>query len=251
MKGVLLDLGGVVYVGRSPIEGALAAIGRLRDAGLPVRFITNTTRRSRRELLAELARIGLAITDDELLTPAASARSLLEARLLSPYLLVHPNLLEDFAGLAASGPPAVVVGDAGESFTYDRLNAAYRLLAGGAEFIALARNRIFRDDDGELSLDAGAFIVALEYASGRSAVLIGKPSPDFFGLAARSLGCPPDEIAIVGDDAEADVGGAKAAGLKGVLVRTGKYQPGDEKRAIPAPDHVADDLGAAVEWLLG
>ncbi len=251
IRGVLLDLGGVVYVGSTPIEGALAAIERLRAAGLPVRFITNTTRRCRRRVIADLGQMGLKVSEAELLTPALLARAYLERHGLSPFLLVHPDLEEDFAGLALGGAEAVVVGDAGEHFTYDRLNRAFRKVLSGAKLLALAMNRNFKDADGELSLDAGPFVTALEYASRTKAELIGKPSPEFYALAIDGLGYEPASIAMIGDDAEADIGGAMAAGLRTVLVRTGKYRPGDEKALPMTPDRISDDLADAVAWILG
>lgn len=250
-KGVLLDLGGVVFYGQTLIEGALEAVGRLSESGLPVRFLTNTTRRSATRLRADLDAMGLAIAGADLLTPARLAVDYLTTHGLSPHLLVHEGLEEEFAHLPRDLPEAVVVGDAGERFSFARLNAAYRKLETGAEFLALAENRNFKDADGELSMDAGAFVRALEFASGRQATVLGKPSADFFGLAVRSLGCQAREAVMVGDDAEADVGGALAAGLAGVLVRTGKYRDGDEERLDPPPTHVADDLTAAVAWILG
>ena len=122
VRGILMDLGGVIYVGSTPIDGAIAAVERLRDAGLPLRFITNTTRRPRRQVIADLGRMGLRVWDNELLTPALMARAFLEKHVLSPFLVVHPELEEDFAGLAPGRSEAVVVGDSGEYFTYDRLN---------------------------------------------------------------------------------------------------------------------------------
>ena len=117
-------------------------------------------------------------------------------------------------------------------------------------FYALAKNRSFQDDDGERSLDTGAFVAALEYATQREATVLGKPAAAFFHAAVESLGCQPEQTVMVGDDVEADVGGAMDAGLKGVLVRTGKYQDGDEEAISPPPDHVAADLAAAADWIL-
>ena len=250
VRGILLDLGGVVYFGQTLIEGALEAIDRLRTVGLPVRFLTNTTRRSAKRLTADLARMGLRLEPGELLTPGQMAVEYLTAHRLTPHLLIHEGLGEEFAALPPGDAEAVVVGDAGERFTFANMNAAYRKLEAGAEFLALAENRNFKDADGELSIDAGAFVRALEYASGREATVLGKPSADFFAQAVAALGCPAEETVMVGDDAEADVGGAMAAGLMGVLVRTGKYRPGDEDRLDPAPTHVAEDLAAAVDWIL-
>ncbi len=249
-KGVLLDLGGVVYVGDAPLPGALEALGRLRASGAALRYITNTTRTPKRAMLDKLRRLGVPAGEADLFMPALAARRHIEARGLSPALLVHPALEEDFAGLSAEGPKAVVVGDAARGFTYPALNAAFRALEAGAEFLALARNRSFQDDDGALSLDAGPFVAALEFASGREATLFGKPSRAFFEAALGSLGCSGAQAVMIGDDVESDIAGAMAVGMAGLLVRTGKYRPGDEARVTPPPNAVLADLTEAVDWIL-
>lgn len=249
-KGVLIDLGGVVYLGDTPLPGAIEALERLRQAGVAVRFLTNTTRTPHGELLARLGEMGIAVPGDELFTPAIAARRLIAGQGFTPHLLVHPALEEDFAGLEGGGQLALVVGDAAEGFTYAAMNAAFRALEQGAAFYALANNRCFRDADGELSLDAGPFVAALAFASRREPVVLGKPSRDFFDAALASMGCAPGEAAMIGDDVESDVGGAQEAGIAGVLVTTGKYAQGDETRIAPPPSMVASDLAEAVERLL-
>ena len=246
-SGVLLDLGGVVYVGTQALPGAVDAIMRLKRAGVAVRFLTNTTRRPLRKLVEDLRALGVEAAPDEVFTPARAARHRLAGRV--PHLLVHPGLREDFE-VPEGRPEMVVVGDAGETFSYANLNEAFRILEGGADLIALAMNRTFKDDDGSPSLDAGPFVRALEYAGARQAELIGKPSAAFFQAALDSLGVPAAQAAMIGDDVESDVGGALAAGLAGLLVRTGKYKPGDEGRIDPAPTAVVEDLAAAVDWIL-
>ena len=251
IRAVLLDLVGVVYQGERPLPGAVEAVAGLRKAGLRLRFLTNTTRMPRRALLSRLNEMGIAIAEEELFTPAQAARTWLTTRGLSPHLWIHPDLEEDFANLDGSGGEAVVVGDAARGFTYAALNAAFRKLLDGAEFLALARNRSFKDDDGELSLDAGPFVTALEYACQREAVLFGKPAADFFQAALASAGCDGEEAVMVGDDAEADVAGALAAGVgSALLVRTGKYRAGDENRVKPAPSDTVEDLAAAARWIM-
>jgi HAD superfamily hydrolase (TIGR01458 family) len=247
LRTVLLDLGGVFYEGGRVLPGALDALARLRASGLPLRFITNTTRQSRGALLRELAGRGIVIAEEELLTPAAAAHDLLRARGLRPLLLIHPDLAPDFAGLDTSGPNAVVVGDAGDHFSYAGLNEAFRLLHRGAPLLALGRNRYFQGGDG-LSLDAGPFVAALEYASGVKAQLLGKPAAAIFATALRFPACQPAEAVMIGDDVESDVNGAIDAGLRGILVRTGKYRPGDESR-MKAGGAVAADITAAVASL--
>jgi HAD superfamily hydrolase (TIGR01458 family) len=187
LRGVLLDLAGVVYDGDTLIPGSAEAIGRLREAGLSVRFISNTTRSPRKALVAQLAGFGIQVADDEVLTPAGAAIAWLLENGRSPHLVVHPKLGPEFDGVKFAGPPAVVVGDAGETFDYAMLNRAFRQLMDGADFIALANNRVFKDRDGLRSMDAGAFVAALEFASGAKATVIGKPAPAFFeaGLRAR------------------------------------------------------------------
>ncbi|WP_282609035.1 TIGR01458 family HAD-type hydrolase [Pelagibius sp. Alg239-R121] len=249
IKAVLLDLSGVIYVGNRVLPGALEAVARLRDADLPIRFLTNTTRTAKQGILEKLRGMGLEIADDELFTPAAAARDWLIRHKRAPHLLIHPDLAEDFQGLPDYAEKAVVIGDAGKSFTYDSLNAAFRAF-DGAEFLALANNRTFKDQDGQLSLDAGPFVAALEFATRRKATVLGKPSPDFFGAALESMVCAVEDAVMVGDDAEMDVAGALAAGLGyGVLVRTGKYVEGVEVSVDPRPSAVVDDLTAAVRWI--
>lgn len=250
VKGMLLDLDGVVYVGHTVLPGSLDAISRIRAAQVPLKFITNTTRRPLRRIVSDLGQLGLRVQAEDIYTPAAIAQGFLRQRNLRPFLVAHPDLHEDFSELATDGDEAVVVGDAGEFFTYDLLNQAYRKLLQGAAFLALAKNRGFRDHDGEMSLDAGPFVAALEYASQREATVLGKPSSTFFNLAVEGLHCAPEHVVMIGDDAEADVGGAMAAGLMGVLVRTGKYQPGQEALLAERPTLVAENLKAAVDLLL-
>jgi HAD superfamily hydrolase (TIGR01458 family) len=251
IRAVLLDLAGVVYQGEQPLPGAVDAVADLRNAGLRLRFLTNTTRMPRRALLSRLNDMGIPIAAEELFTPAQAARAWLSARKLSPHLLIHPDLAEDFADLDAGDGEAVVVGDAAQGFAYPALNAAFRKLLAGAQFLALARNRSFKDEDGELSLDAGAFVAALEYAAQREAVLLGKPAPDFFRGALASIECDGREAVMVGDDAEADVAGALAAGIGGAfLVRTGKYRQGDETKVDPRPSGVVEDLAAAARSIV-
>ena len=251
ISGALLDLAGVVYDGDHALPGAVSALGRLREAGLSLRFVTNTTRMPKRKVLGRLAKLGLDIEDSELFTPGEAARNWLAANDCSPSLLVHPNLVEEFAGEGGRPHRAVIIGDAGEDFDFARLNHAFRELIGGAPFIALAKNRSFKDDDGALSLDAGAFVTALEFATGREALVLGKPSPAFFQAALASMNCAPESAVMVGDDAESDIAGALDAGLAAaVLVRTGKYRRGDETRFSPTPTATVADLSAATDWIL-
>lgn len=247
---VLLDLSGVLYVGDSALPGAADALSRLARAGMPAAFVTNVSQQPRNDLVAHLHRLGLAVDAASLLTAPDVARAYLKRHGLSPMLLVHPSIVPEFADLVGATPDAVLLGDAGDGFTHARLNRAFRLLMDGAPLLAMGNNRYFREADG-LSLDIGPYVAALEYAAETRAVLLGKPAPEFFAAALERLGRAPAEAVMIGDDAEADVGGALRAGLRGILVRTGKYRPGDEQRVGAPGAVVCADVGEAVDRIIG
>lgn len=242
VRGCLLDLSGVLHVGSAPLPGAREAVNRLRRLPIGLRFLTNTSRTPHALLLAQMNQMGLDIAADELLTAPLATRLVLEQRRLRPYLLIHPRLRPDFAGLPRHRPNAVVVGDAGPYFSYQRLNRALRLLMQGAPLLAIAQNRYFMAADG-LNLDAGAFVAGLEYAAGLRAEVIGKPAATMFHAACAQLGLPPDQVVMVGDDVDADVRGALDAGLQAALVRTGKFRETDAVQLgsrAPVYAHVMD-----------
>ena len=247
IDGVVLDLSGVLYEGDQALPGARESLQALRELGPALRFVTNTTRSTRADLLARLHGLGLEIPEEELITAARAARELLEHRGLTPLLAVHPDLEPEFAGLADGEPDAVLVADAGERFDYALLNRAFRLLMDGAPLLAINRNRYFHEGEA-LSLDAGPFVAALEYAAGVEAEVIGKPQPALFRYATESMGCDPAACVMVGDDVESDVNGALEAGLQALLVRTGKYLEGDAER-MAAGGRVVADIGEAVRWI--
>jgi HAD superfamily hydrolase (TIGR01458 family) len=225
LRALLIDLDGVLYVEDEPIAGAREAVERVRAAGLALRFVTNTTARSRSHTLQKLGRLGFAVGDQELLTPAALAVAHCERHeLRRAALVMNEEVKRDFVALEESDDPqAVIVGDLGDAFGYDVLNRAFRHVMAGAELIALQKNRYWLRPDG-LSLDVGPFVAALEYATGREAYVVGKPARGFFDEILRGLGVDADAAAMVGDDVESDIGGAMRAGLAGILVRTGKYR---------------------------
>jgi HAD superfamily hydrolase (TIGR01458 family) len=248
-KAVLIDLSGTLHVSQQPLPGAVHAIERLRRAGLKLLFASNTSSRNRRQLHQCLRRQGFDIAEEELFTAPRVVRRYLQIHSLRPHLLVHPDLVEEFAGLPQQDPDTVVVGFAPALFNYDSLNHAFRLLKKGARLIATGRTACFEGADG-LLLDAGPFVTALEYAAGTRALVLGKPSPGFFHAALEEVGCRAEEAVMIGDDAESDVGGALAAGLGSILVQTGKYRRGDEHKIGRPGALVVADIGAAAAHIL-
>jgi HAD superfamily hydrolase (TIGR01458 family) len=239
IRGILLDLSGVLYSGDELIPGAIHAIEKLSKTKLPIRYITNTTRSPRQSIIERLDRMGFNIETDDVFTAPIAAKHYLISNNLNPYLLIHPKLEVEFADIKVIKPNSVLVGDAAEGFSYEHMNNAFRLLLDGAPLFAMGINRYFKEGD-QFSLDAGPFVNALEFASNAKATVIGKPAREFYLSAVESLGCAPQETVMVGDDVEADVIGAVAAGLQGILVRTGKYRSGDEEHIENQADCVAD-----------
>ena len=226
IDAVLLDLDGVLYVEGELLPGADEAVKRLRGAGIALRFVTNTTAHSRSQTLEKLRDFGIELEEDELVTPAALARRHCEdAGHRTVALIMNDAVKADFEGLeeADTDVDAVIMGDLGEQFGFHILNQAFRLVMEGAELVALQKNRFWLTADG-LSLDAGPFVAAIEYATGKDAFVVGKPSPRFFEIVLADLGADRDSVAMAGDDIETDIGGALDAGIAAVLVRTGKYR---------------------------
>lgn len=243
---VLLDIDGVLHVGGEPVPGAASALTELRALAGGIRLVTNTTSKSRLQILEQLLGLGFDVDIEEVLTPAALAvRHCREREHRAVKLLVGEALHEDLAELTAAEPgervDAVVLGDLGDGFTAEVLNDAFRLLMDGAELVALQHNRYWRRADG-IVLDVGAYSAALEYASSRDAVVVGKPAPAFFAAALADLGAGAEIAVMVGDDVEADVGGAIAAGLRGILVRTGKYRSDALQASTVTPTAIVDSI---------
>jgi HAD superfamily hydrolase (TIGR01458 family) len=250
----LLDLDGVVYVGDQPVPGAAETVDWLAREGVPYHFLTNTTSRPRRAIAEKLAGMGIRAGADMILTPAVAAVAWLRRHNIEhPALFVPDATAAEFAELgplqgADGSAGAVIVGDLGERWEYAALNRAFRLLMSdpAPPLVALGMTRFWRAEDG-LRLDAGAFVRALEYAAGCTAVVVGKPDPAFYASAVDGLGLEAGQAVMVGDDIRTDVEGAQRAGLTGVLVRTGKFSASDLTGEV-SPDAVLDSIADLPRW---
>jgi HAD superfamily hydrolase (TIGR01458 family) len=248
MAAILLDIDGVLHVSGEVIPGAPDAVRALREQGHGLRFVTNNTTRSRARLAGELQGIGIELEEDEVsTTPLAAGRLLQGLRVLPLTMASIREDLERHVTLVDDGAEAVLVGGAdeteetGEVFAYDSLNRAFSELREGARLVCLHKNRWWQTARGAL-LDAGAFVAGLEYAAQAEAEVVGKPTAAYFQAALAELDATPREAVMVGDDIEADIGGAKSLGMQGVLVRTGKFRPASLRDADPQPDAVIDSI---------
>jgi HAD superfamily hydrolase (TIGR01458 family) len=255
MAAILLDVDGVLHVSDEPIRGAGEAVLRLREAGHRLRFVTNSTTRTRGALVDELRRLGIELDDAELqTTAAAAARALAGKRVLA---LTMPALIDDLEGeveLVGEGADAVLIGGADEGpetnrvFSYMNLARAFAELDAGAELYCLHKNRWWQTSIGPM-LDSGAFVAGLEYAAQTEATVLGKPSAAYYDAALEALDADAGMTWMVGDDLEADIAGAQACGLRTVLVRTGKFRPDQVERSAIVPDGIVSSIAQLPEWI--
>jgi HAD superfamily hydrolase (TIGR01458 family) len=253
---VLLDLQGTVYAGDALLPGADRAVTALRDAGHAVRFVTNTDSQDSPSLLAMLRRMGLELDAGELFTPVDAAAAYFAQQ---PGARVHVLAIDPVRDqLAASvdlvgpddGPTHVVVGDTRGTLSYESLDGAFRPVLDGAELVALQHGRWFMSG-GRPAIDTGSIVAAIEHAAQVTARTLGKPSLDFLRLAVGTISPepPPGRTWLVGDDRSSDIAMGLDAGVRTVLVRTGKFERQQADPDLPEPELVVDDVTAVPDLL--
>ncbi|MEM6910599.1 MAG: TIGR01458 family HAD-type hydrolase [Verrucomicrobiota bacterium] len=253
ISGLLIDLDGVLYVGGEVIPGALEALAELRAAEIPFRFVTNTSTRTAASLQKKLARLGFVVREEEIFSAVTATLGYLRALGGPPpsvHAVVRDAVLPDFREFPREDeqPDYVVIGDIGANWSYGLMNRIFRQLHAGARLLAMHRNRFFMAEDG-LHVDIGCFVAGLEHVSGQEAVVIGKPNRAFFEAALASLGCQPEEVGMIGDDLESDVGAAQRLGIRGIQVRTGKFSQSQLEASSVVPDAVLGSISELPSWL--
>lgn len=227
---------------------------RLREDGHRIRFVTNSTTRSRSQVAQQIRALGIELEDDELQTTGSVAtRALAGKRVLA---LVMSGILDDLTDLQLVGMnvDAVLIGGADEGdepgrvFSYLNLNRAFHELEAGAELYCLHKNRWWQTGDGA-RLDAGAFVAGLEYAADIEATVLGKPSNAYFAAALEAVDADAGLTWMVGDDLETDILGAHKHGMKTILVRTGKFRPDEVERSRVQPDGIVSSIAQLPDWL--
>jgi HAD superfamily hydrolase (TIGR01458 family) len=243
VRGILSDMDGVWFVENTPVPGAVEALESLRARGVPLRLISNTTTKTRAQLARKMRDLGFAVADEEVLSPPAAAVRLLRARgVRRARLVVSDAIRGEFAEFEGPGrPEAIVIGDIGHRWSYDLMSELFRQVLDGAEIVALHKGRYWQVEDG-LALDIGAFVAGLEYATGKPATVVGKPSPELFRAALADLNLAASDVVMIGDDIHHDVAGAQSAGIRGVLVKTGKYREHLVAGAGIRPDLVIESV---------
>jgi HAD superfamily hydrolase (TIGR01458 family) len=244
ISGFLIDIDGVLVSGNQRIPGALECIQFLKEHEIPFLLVTNTTRQSRITIWHQLKRTWFPIEESDIYTaPLAAVNWLRHKKVKDISLLLSGSAVNDFKEfkITAYNPQYVVMGDIGRDLTFDRLNSTFRMIMSGAKILALQKNRYWQTDEG-LTIDAGAAVAALEYATNKRATIIGKPAKDFFLQAAKILEIPTRELAMIGDDIESDVQGAQRVGMSGILVKTGKFREEFFKKSKIKPDVILPSI---------
>lgn len=256
IRVILFDIEGTLSLGGEPIAGATDAITQLRQQGYTLRFLTNTTTRPQAELLEQLRRVDAAAEDHELISAPAAAR--LELRAIAAHRdqpvriwpLVADAIKDDFSEFMwnETQPDFIVLGDIGEQWNLNLINRLFNAMHKGAELIALHKNRFWQTADG-LQADIGLFVAGLEYVTGQTARIMGKPTAAFFQRVLDSVGVTAAQTILVGDDLDSDVGGAQAMGIEGVLVKTGKFRQTYLDKSIIKPNGIIETVADFPQWL--
>ncbi|XP_036340954.1 haloacid dehalogenase-like hydrolase domain-containing protein 2 isoform X2 [Rhagoletis pomonella] len=249
IKAALIDLSGTLHVEDKPTPKAVDALKRLRETNIQIKFVTNTTKESRKTLYERLQKIGFELEAHEIFSSLSAAANYVEKEKLNPFYLLSNDARTDFGRNDGSLPlDSVVVGLAPTEFYYENLNKAFNLLIANknSRLVAIHQGKYYRRSDG-LALGPGAFIKGLEYAASVRSVLIGKPNEYFFRSALPGGICP-EECVMIGDDPEDDIAGAMQLGLKGIQVKTGKYLP--NVVVDPPPTALVENFSEAVDWII-
>ncbi len=243
IKGIIFDIDGVLVYQGKVYPGAVETIAALRQRGLRLRFLTNSTLKSRKSAAEKLRKAGFQVFDEEVITASyATARYLEEQQPRSCWVMVEGAGLDEFSHFVHDtvNPEYVVIGDNRSQFDFEHLNKALRLVLKGARLVGMQAEAI-DSSMGDVELNVGSWVGMLERAAGVQATYIGKPNPYAFGLAMQDMGLQKAEVLMVGDRVSTDVVGARRFGLRSALVKTGEFQPGDLEGEVQ-PEYILDSI---------
>jgi HAD superfamily hydrolase (TIGR01458 family) len=250
IKGIIFDIDGVLEFQGKVYPKAVETIDRLRDKGIVLRFLTNSTLKSRKSCAERLRRVGFQLDDEEVITASyATARYLGELSPRSCWVMLEREGLDEFKSFKQEidNPEYIVIGDNRSRFDFNHLNQTLRLLLRGAKLIGM-QAELLDTSMGEMELNVGSWVGMLEKAAGIKATYIGKPNPYVFDLTLKTMGLDKVEVIVVGDRVSTDVKGAKECGIRSVLLRTGEFKEDDLTEGVE-PDFVFDSIGDVLELI--
>lgn len=258
MIGMALDMDGTVYHGECPIPGAQEFISRLRDAGIPFRFLTNNSSHPRGFYADRLARMGFdAGPCDVLTSTVATVRYLKKERPHAKvFALASPEVGREIVGsgidlVDADDDPDIVLLTFDKTIDYEKINAGYRCLVAGAELVATHPDDLCPTENG-YDVDIGPFIRLYESLTGKKATVVGKPNRLMLDMAALEMGIPPEDVVMVGDRLSTDIRMASDAGTSSVLVLSGETDRAMLEASGMHPTLVRDSVAdLSVEDVMG
>lgn len=227
VRGIIFDIDGTLILNQRALPGAVETIHGLKKAGYQIRLVSNITSKTPKELSDMLQNLGFDIVPEEIQTSVSACINYVNSQQDKQVFLAVPKKIEAlFSEIKTTqvDPDFVILGDLDEDFNYDILNTIFNYLVAGAELIVFHKNLFYFRDDKKW-LDSGAFTLALEKATGKTALVMGKPSPTLFENAIKSMKLDKADVIVVGDDVSSDVQGARNSGLNFLLVGNGKYHP--------------------------
>jgi NagD protein len=251
--GYLIDMDGVLYRGSELIPGADEHVRQLRHRNIPFRLLTNNSQRTRRDVVAKVARLGIEVDEEHIFTSAmATARFLAQQKPEGTAFVIGEGglltaLHQNGYAVVDHEPDYVVVGE-GRTFNLELVEAAVRMILGGAKLIATNLDPNCPTQDG-LRPGCGAMVAMLELATGVKAFSVGKPSPVMMRAARKELGLATDETTMIGDTMETDILGGVQLGFHTVLVLSGGTREEDLQRYAYRPDVVVPSLAELAEQL--
>jgi len=248
IKGIIFDIDGVLEYQGKVYPKAVRTIEALRDRGIAISFLTNSTLKSRKSCAEKLRQYGFLVYDNEVITASyATARYLKEKKPRSCWVMLEGEGLKEFQGFPKDmeSPQYIVVGDNRSKFDFAHLNKALRLLLKGSSLIGM-QAELTDTSLGEPELNVGSWVKMLELASGMKATYIGKPNRYVFDLTLKTMELGKNEVVMVGDQISTDIKGAKAFGIRSILIKTGEY---DEKEldGCIAPDYLIDSISEVLD----
>lgn len=254
IKGILSDIDGTLYFKGNPVPGAIEAISKLRKKGLKLLFFTNTDSKSPTTILKILKNYGFEVDITEIFTPIIA---------LKEYFTKHPTKRSYFVTTEeverefqefpkvndTEIPDHVIIGDFHDNWDVNRINQAFKYVFKGSKLLGTQGNKYYLDREGEPVIDTGSFIDMIARAANIEPLIFGKPSKEYFLQALKRVNLEPEETLVIGDDIESDIQGALNAGIRAILVKTGKgqyYKPGDSHIK---PSFVLDSFSSLIDYL--
>ena len=254
IDGILCDIDGTLYFKGEAIEGAIDTVSLIKDLGIKILFFTNTDSKSPQKIYSILKDFGFKIKEDEIFSPIIALKEFLAKYPRKKiFLVTTKEVAREFQQFDIIGenetPDFVIVGDFQDDWDVNRLNRAFQHVLQGATLLGTQGNIFYLDREGNPVIDTGSFVEMIAHATRTNAKIFGKPSKEYFEQAIELVEVPRESIVVIGDDYESDIQGAFNAGLKAILVKTGKgkyFNSGDGKKL---PDLIIPSINSLKEYL--